>query len=403
MSSRRCPWSVLILSVSSLGVLAPVQAFAVISSAESVAPFHDPTSSWYGMTIDPIHRVWAGSSVAIGYYTLLTADHFEVDANDGAGQRGAMLPIGGDVFEVMRTETPPAGPWQGRPPDLRVLHLRNVTEPFRPLPGFYGLYRGDYPATVHNGLRQEQTFILAGTGDGGSGPYRAPDGTAYYVDEEDPMLRWGTNALTERLRKYTGSHVTDAITMDYDVSRFDPPVMGTEYEAGYGRHDSGSGVFVNPFTDADGDGADDADRWLLAGIGIGRKPVDDLGYGTICAADVTQYSDWVEQQLLHDLLPGDMDLDGDVDTRDYLAFKRNVGMDEPTWFDGDFNLNGRLDSEDLRAVRLNLGYSSVPHDFLTTPPETWAGLCRSGEALPEPTALCLLAVLAPAVLRKRRR
>ncbi len=395
-------------------------ALALITGSTDPSPFLDPESPWHGADWRHVYRGSNASYTAIGYFTLLTAAHdYTVDANNPAtGERGTLIPVGEDVFEVMGIEYPDPDPGQTVRPDMKVLHLRNTTEPFRPLPGFYNLYRGSFPNAVRDGIRPDRTFVLVGTGNGGEGPYRAArnpygQGPLYYYTDSGPgtrARRWGTNELEGFTQTPYGQFSTSTFWMNYDVERFTPPrVLGTEYEAGFGDRDSGGALLVNPWTDVNHDGADDADRWVLAGMGLYRFQATTSqpnSFTSTWAANLTDYAGWLEEQLRHDVLPGDLDADGDVDSDDYITLKRNIGAagDAASWLDGDFDRDGTVTGLDLAALRVNMGYASTPHDFATVAPMSWPGVVPGGLAgAPEPGTLLLLAPAALAALRRRRR
>ena len=87
-------------------------------------------------------------------------------------------------------------------------------------------------------------------------------------------------------------------------------------------------------------------------------------------------------------LAGDANLDGAVNTADFLALAQNFNGASKAWFQGDFNYDGKVNALDFNAVATNFGATPTP------------GLAL-GTLVPEPTALCLM--LAPAALLRRRR
>ena len=84
-------------------------------------------------------------------------------------------------------------------------------------------------------------------------------------------------------------------------------------------------------------------------------------------------------------LPGDGDLDGQVDAADYVLFKRHEGLEAATWSQGDFNGDGQVDWLDFPALRDSFGSSTAP------------------AAVPEPATLALLLAGGTAGLLRRRR
>ena len=92
--------------------------------------------------------------------------------------------------------------------------------------------------------------------------------------------------------------------------------------------------------------------------------------------------------LVRYTLAGDANLDGVVNTADFMALTQNFNSTGSTWVQGDFNYDGRVNALDFNAVASNFGATPTP------------GVAM-GTLVPEPTALCLM--LAPAALLRRRR
>lgn len=92
-----------------------------------------------------------------------------------------------------------------------------------------------------------------------------------------------------------------------------------------------------------------------------------------------------------DAVPGDADLDGDVDLDDYVAARDHFGH-PGQWGQGDFNLDGWVDYLDYVSIKRNFGLGTPPAE--PDPP---------GTRVPEPAALFLLAAAAPIVCRRRAR
>jgi hypothetical protein len=349
-------------------------AGAIIPGVESDDEFSDTNSPYYGFTWDHVYRTGGASAVAIGYFRLLTAQHFWISTGD-------MFLVNGDEFEVVSKRLPPNDDdGQDIPPDMQVLELRNNTDPARPLPGFYPLYTGSFPPW-------QRDLILVGYGKTGTA-----DSTSYREDAGSPrMLRWGTNEYKELVRRQADGSDPDRVD-DWSTQCF---LMGfrradTDHEAGYGEGDSGGGAFI----EIDG-------VWLLAGMNLyrGVAPRFDKLY----AASIPYYADWITERLEEDRLPGDTNFDGRVDVADYLALKRGAHTSDPVaWESGDFNGNGSVDYYDAHALTTNFGYVSIPHPDAGTSAPTGTG--DGGlQAMPEPTALCLLALGAVGLLRRRPR
>jgi len=79
-------------------------------------------------------------------------------------------------------------------------------------------------------------------------------------------------------------------------------------------------------------------------------------------------------------MPGDADIDGDVDLDDFVLLKQSFGtMDGATWQMGDFTGEGAVDLDDFVLLKQNFGAAAIP----------------------EPTTVCLLALGGLAALPRR--
>ena len=90
----------------------------------------------------------------------------------------------------------------------------------------------------------------------------------------------------------------------------------------------------------------------------------------------------LDAHTLHGALAGDANLDGTVDINDLTIVLTNFGRSGMAWNEGDFNGNGNVDVNDLTIVLSNYG------DTAGSP---------SAAAVPEPSALALLAASAAAL------
>ena len=89
-------------------------------------------------------------------------------------------------------------------------------------------------------------------------------------------------------------------------------------------------------------------------------------------------------------IPGDANLDGDVDDDDLslvLAHWTGVGGLGGTWATGDFDDNGSVSDSDLSLLLMNWGWS----------------LGSGSIAMPEPATMALVALAAPVLLTQRRK
>ena len=93
---------------------------------------------------------------------------------------------------------------------------------------------------------------------------------------------------------------------------------------------------------------------------------------------------------------GDSNLDGVVDTSDFMALAQNFGKhgSSTTWMTGDFNYDSVVNALDFNLVASNFG---APAAFTASAPPVL------GSVVPEPATLGLLAVIAPLAIRRRRR
>ena len=102
---------------------------------------------------------------------------------------------------------------------------------------------------------------------------------------------------------------------------------------------------------------------------------------TVTDDDGVSATDWHYVQAR---LPGDADVDGDVDAFDYMSLKGSSGTAAgAVWQRGDFDGDGDVDLRDYVLLRSNFGYP------------------RSAQPVPEPVGLGLLAAGALPLLRRR--
>jgi hypothetical protein len=83
-------------------------------------------------------------------------------------------------------------------------------------------------------------------------------------------------------------------------------------------------------------------------------------------------------------VPGDFNLDGQVDGADYVVWRKNLGQTGATFVQGDATFNGVIGDDDLQVWRSNFGFVRQPLPA--------AGIGASLAAVPEPTALCLMTI-----------
>jgi hypothetical protein len=98
-----------------------------------------------------------------------------------------------------------------------------------------------------------------------------------------------------------------------------------------------------------------------------------------------------------DRLPGDANLDGQVNLSDFLALRRGFGS-FGSWANGDFNGSGNVDLSDFLILRRNFGAGAGGG------PGDGAGQLASfyQSIVPEPGALSIMAASSALLLRRRR-
>jgi hypothetical protein len=84
-------------------------------------------------------------------------------------------------------------------------------------------------------------------------------------------------------------------------------------------------------------------------------------------------------------IPGDFDLDGDVDADDLAIVSANYGGTDKSWLQGDANLDGLVNLDDFDIAAINYGMVA---------PET-------GQSLPEPATASIVCCAAALLMRRR--
>jgi len=373
---KQTPFQLLVV-LGALSVAAGSCLGAVVG-VEDASAFSDPGSAYYGVNPDYVYVTRGGTSVAIGYSTMLTADHYYINTVDDGVAGYDTFTINGDTWCVSSVELLAPDPGKTSTPDIRVLHMENLSNPYRPLPGYYELYdAGSWPSS-------ERNLVMIGTGDTGV------DHVTYYTDTDDTRdLRWGTNRADSWTYKnysgYRGPHTTLCFNMDYRSDESD-------HEVGLGMGDSGCAFLTNDVSEG---------VWKLAGFGLYRYEQSSGSgkYYSVSAASIPFYASRLEAILADDLLFGDTDGDGDVDLTDYVTVEANFGLTGATWADGDFDGDGFVGVEDYFVIKTNLGYEYEP--ISSVAPD--GGSSEQSLAVPEPASVMLLGLGAAALLRRRRR
>lgn len=360
-----------------IGAIGPSPALGVIVGSTDFSAFSDPLSPYYGMTADYVYKYGAaagdttrnGTINAIGYFTLITARHYDPSVND-------KFTIAGDQFQVTAVQYPPADAGQAYVPDIDILTVTNLTHPNRPLPGFYQI--------VQTQPYAYQPAVIVGAGHTGTIAGNIPT-----EDPSSPMIvRWGTNKYDITVPKELGLVAPpNPISSDTLCFRMKFNESGVTTDCTYGVGDSGGGVFFEDGT---------SHVWKLGGLNL-YNGWNQYPYDTD-AASLYTYRSWISSVLATQRLPGDADGDNDVDVGDYFALKENYGRTGMTWAQGDFNGDGVVDNADLAILEMNWGYKSPLYDPAK---EGYTPTMAPGGLVPEPATLALLAAGAVGLLLRR--
>ena len=95
---------------------------------------------------------------------------------------------------------------------------------------------------------------------------------------------------------------------------------------------------------------------------------------------------------------GDSNLDGKVDTSDFMTLGLNFGATGKVWATGDFNYDGVVNALDFNAIATNFGRTTLAAPGLSATPAPVLG-----SLVPEPGSLTLLALGAGMLMPRRRR
>jgi autotransporter-associated beta strand protein len=108
---------------------------------------------------------------------------------------------------------------------------------------------------------------------------------------------------------------------------------------------------------------------------------------------------------LHRGMLGDANDDGTVNFADFVALSNHYGQSGQDWSSADFDHNGTINFSDFVILSNHYGQSINGSGFTASPDELAAlqAFGASASAVPEPASLALLALAAPALLRRRKR
>ncbi|HET6426853.1 MAG TPA: hypothetical protein VFJ30_00475 [Phycisphaerae bacterium] len=312
---------------------------------------------------DGVVARWSGSATAVAI-----APNYVITTNHQGGGVGTSVYIHGVRYTVSAW-------FRDGTSDFKVAHITRDGVPA-------GLtdYVDIYPSLNEVG----KTALLGGYGDSrgailtsGGQPY------AYKWDGAvgNTVLRWGRNVIDGSGVGYGGGWTSQVLKTDFDD-------VGTggyvSWEAATADHDSGSGWFINS-----------AGKWYLAALTRSTEHIGSTwfaNYGNPANPDPEQmdavrlawYKDWINY-ILHDIQPGDANLDGTVGIADLATLANNYGKPSgANWNEGDFNHDNAVGIADLVVLADNYGANGSP------------------VPAPEPTTAVLLAPAAVALLRRRR-
>ena len=117
-----------------------------------------------------------------------------------------------------------------------------------------------------------------------------------------------------------------------------------------------------------------------------------LGYAEASALGITSFGGQNFDNsavLIRYTFTGDSNLDGTVDTSDFMAMANNFGKTSASWIQGDFNYDGVVNALDFNSVASNFG------QVMSSP--------ALGTLVPEPVAMSMFMGLALSTTRRRRR
>jgi len=234
--------------------------------------------------------------------------------------------------------------------------------------------------------------------------YLSGSSTIYYDDitiAEVPNPTLDYNPATSNLTMDTQGNTLNGFIITSPGSSVGPPPDDDGDFTGAATLPSGFG-----FTD-------NTAEMIAAQFGATLTGTHDFGDGSV-QCGWQDYAEWTFTYTLEDTagvftgtilgyLPGDVDLDGDIDAFDIQQILgRNRWLDpidplDPVgWEDGDFNCDGLVNADDIQMVLATDQYGKDPYRALPMFAEAF------GVAVPEPATLGLLALGGLAVLRRKQ-
>jgi T5SS/PEP-CTERM-associated repeat protein len=154
---------------------------------------------------------------------------------------------------------------------------------------------------------------------------------------------------------------------------------------------------VNGFQPLPGDQFD-----LIHAMSVSGSPSFELDLGGYVGLSVVPITTANSFSVLIAGLPGDADLDADVDFQDLVALAQHYDQPNSDWFDGDFDRNGTVAFNDLVALAQHYG-QSASGAIVADPDRFEADFVLAQSLVPEPSAIASVAALAGVLIRRRRR
>ncbi len=115
-----------------------------------------------------------------------------------------------------------------------------------------------------------------------------------------------------------------------------------------------------------GDGTDALTVTFAAPLAYGGPYTLRFAEGAVADRAGRTPPTWTGDVTFAAAVPGDVDFDGKVTGRDYLAVKRSFGRAVTEWSPADLDRSGTVDRDDLAVLRANLGAEYVPPPAPTT-------------------------------------